>query len=66
MAGGSPQHHLGWLRYCLRQLGAEIDIDQGYVVACAPKGVHGDPVTFPKVSVGAIHQVLLASALAIG
>lgn len=50
----------------LKQLGADIDIDQGYVVARAPSGLHGAHITFPKVSVGATHNVLLAAALAKG
>lgn len=50
----------------LKQLGAQIDIDSGYVVAKAPDGLRGDRITFPKVSVGATHQVLLAAALAKG
>src|SRR4051812_47804785 len=40
--------------YGLKQLGAEIDIDEGYVVARAPKGgLIGGLVHLPKVSVGA-------------
>jgi len=51
----------------LKALGAEIDIDAGYVVAKAPRGrLHGARVVFPKVSVGATHNVLLAAALAKG
>jgi len=50
----------------LKALGAEIDIDGGYVIATAPKGLHGGRVVFPKVSVGATHNVLLAAALAKG
>ncbi len=50
----------------LKQLGAEIEIDGGYVLAKAPKGLHGAHISFPKVSVGATHQVLLAAALAKG
>ena len=50
----------------LKALGAEIDIDGGYVVARAPKGLTGGHVIFPKVSVGATHNVLLAAALARG
>ncbi len=50
----------------LKALGAEIDIDAGYVVARAPKGLKGAHIAFPKVSVGATHQVLLAAALAKG
>ncbi len=50
----------------LAALGAQIEIDGGYVIAKAPKGLHGARITFPKVSVGATHNVLLASALAKG
>ena len=50
----------------LRALGAEIEIDGGYVVARAPKGLKGARVIFPKVSVGATHNVLMAAALAKG
>ena len=50
----------------LKALGAQIEIDAGYVVAKAPKGLRGNRVLFPKVSVGATHNVLLAAALARG
>lgn len=50
----------------LKALGAEIDIDAGYVIARAPKGLRGARIAFPKVSVGATHNVLLAAALAKG
>ena len=50
----------------LKVLGAEIDIDGGYVVAKAPKGLHGGRIVFPKVSVGATHNVLMAATLAKG
>lgn len=50
----------------LKALGAEIDIEAGYVIARAPKGLKGGHVIFPKVSVGATHNVLLAAALAKG
>ncbi len=50
----------------LKALGAEIDIDAGYVVAKAPRGLRGNKIVFPKVSVGATHQVLLAASLARG
>jgi len=50
----------------LKALGAEIDIDGGYVIARAPRGLHGAHIIFPKVSVGATHNVLLAAALARG
>ncbi len=50
----------------LKALGAEIDIDGGYVIARVPRGLHGARIVFPKVSVGATHNVLLAAALAKG
>lgn len=50
----------------LQALGAEIDIDGGYVVARAPNGLSGGRVSFPKISVGATHNVLMASTLAKG
>jgi len=50
----------------LKALGAEIDIDAGYVVAKAPKGLKSARIIFPKVSVGATHNVLLAASLAKG
>jgi UDP-N-acetylglucosamine 1-carboxyvinyltransferase len=50
----------------LRSLGADIDIDAGYVVAKAPGGLRGARVVFPKVSVGATHNVLMAASLARG
>jgi UDP-N-acetylglucosamine 1-carboxyvinyltransferase len=50
----------------LKALGAEIEIDGGYVLAKAPRGLHGAHIIFPKVSVGATHNVLLAAAMAKG
>lgn len=51
----------------LKELGAEIEIEAGYVIAKAKGGyLRGGKVVFPKVSVGATHNVLLASALARG
>ena len=53
--------------YGLRQLGAQIDIDEGYVVARAPKGgLVGGIVHLPKVSVGATHTIMMAATLARG
>ena len=52
--------------YGLKQLGADIEIDGGYVVARASRGLVGARVVFPKVSVGATHNVLMAAALAKG
>jgi UDP-N-acetylglucosamine 1-carboxyvinyltransferase len=50
----------------LQQLGAEIELKDGYVVASAPKGLIGAEVTFPKVSVGATENLLMAATLAKG
>jgi UDP-N-acetylglucosamine 1-carboxyvinyltransferase len=53
--------------YGLKALGAEIDIDEGYVVAKAPKGgLIGATIKFPKVSVGATHTIMMAATLARG
>jgi UDP-N-acetylglucosamine 1-carboxyvinyltransferase len=51
----------------LKELGAEIEIDEGYVVARAPKGgLIGKTINFPKVSVGATHTIMMAATLARG
>ena len=51
----------------LEALGAEISVDAGYVDAKAPKGgLIGARYSFPKVSVGATHVMLMAASLANG
>ncbi len=50
----------------LQSLGAEIEIDGGYVIARAPKGLRGGEVMFPKVTVGGTHTALMAASLAHG
>ncbi|KHJ53421.1 UDP-N-acetylglucosamine 1-carboxyvinyltransferase [Aureimonas altamirensis] len=50
----------------LRALGADIDIDRGYVVAEAKGGLVGARYRFPKVSVGATHVLMMAASLARG
>ncbi|HEX4299125.1 MAG TPA: UDP-N-acetylglucosamine 1-carboxyvinyltransferase, partial [Devosia sp.] len=51
----------------LKELGADIDIDEGYVVARAPRGgLVGATIRFPKVSVGATHTIMMAATLARG
>ena len=50
----------------LEALGANIEIDGGYVEATAPKGLKGTHYVFPKVSVGATHVMLMAASLADG
>ncbi|MFM1920537.1 MAG: hypothetical protein RLZZ303_2171, partial [Candidatus Hydrogenedentota bacterium] len=44
----------------LQRLGAEIEIDRGYVVARAPKGLKGGEIVFPKVTVGGTHTAVMA------
>ena len=50
----------------LEQLGAEIEIEGGYVIACARKGLRGGDIVFPKVTVGGTHTAMMAAALANG
>ena len=48
----------------LAALGADIEIEGGYVVVKAPGGLKGARVEFPKVSVGATHTIMMAATLA--
>ena len=50
----------------LEALGAKIDLEGGYVLATAPKGLTGAKVSLSKVSVGATHNALMAAVLARG
>jgi UDP-N-acetylglucosamine 1-carboxyvinyltransferase len=50
----------------LQSLGAEIDVDAGYVIARAPNGLRGAEIVFPKVTVGGTHTALMAASLAHG
>jgi UDP-N-acetylglucosamine 1-carboxyvinyltransferase len=50
----------------LESLGAEIEIDGGYVIARARKGLRGGEVKFPKVTVSGTHVAVMAAALANG
>ena len=50
----------------LQQLGAEIELDRGYIEARAPNGLTGGQVVFPFVSVGATENLLMAASLARG
>ena len=50
----------------LERLGAEIEIDRGYVIARAKNGLRGGTIAFPKVTVGGTHTALMAAALARG
>jgi UDP-N-acetylglucosamine 1-carboxyvinyltransferase len=52
----------------LQALGADIDVDTGYVVAKTRKNgrLVGNRYVFPKVSVGATHVLVMAASLAMG
>jgi UDP-N-acetylglucosamine 1-carboxyvinyltransferase len=50
----------------LEKLGVEIEIEGGYVIARAKKGLRGGEIVFPKVTVGGTHTALMAASLAAG
>ncbi len=50
----------------LSKLGVKYKIDQGYVIANAPNGLVGNKIHFPKVSVGATENLIIAACLAKG
>ena len=50
----------------LEQMGAKIEIKNGYVVADAPEGLKGAHIIFSKASVGATCNILMAATLANG
>ncbi|HEX5210794.1 MAG TPA: UDP-N-acetylglucosamine 1-carboxyvinyltransferase [Pseudolabrys sp.] len=50
----------------LEKLGAKIEIEAGYVIARAKKGLRGGNIEFPKVTVGGTHTAMMAAALASG
>lgn len=50
----------------LKAMGAEIKLEEGYVHAKAKNGLKGAHITFPKVSVGATENLMMAATLAEG
>ena len=50
----------------LSKLGVKYKIIQGYVHAIAPKGLIGSKIHFPKISVGATENLIIAACLAKG
>ncbi len=50
----------------LQALGAEIELNEGYIEARAPDGLVGAEIVFPFVSVGATENLLMAATLARG
>ena len=52
--------------YALKKLGAKIKIKNGYIFANAKKGLKGSIIKFPKISVGATENAILAAVNAKG
>jgi UDP-N-acetylglucosamine 1-carboxyvinyltransferase len=50
----------------LQALGADVEIEAGYVIARAKNGLRGGEMVFPKVTVGGTHVALMAASLARG
>jgi UDP-N-acetylglucosamine 1-carboxyvinyltransferase len=50
----------------LERLGAVIEIEAGYVVAKAPRGLRGAEIEFPKVTVGGTHTAMMGAVMADG
>ncbi|PJB69058.1 MAG: UDP-N-acetylglucosamine 1-carboxyvinyltransferase [Alphaproteobacteria bacterium CG_4_9_14_3_um_filter_47_13] len=50
----------------LKAMGAQIVLEDGYVKARAPDGLKGVHIDFPKVSVGATENLMMAACLAAG
>ncbi len=50
----------------LEQMGAKIELSEGYVTAKAPDGLKGAEIVFPFVSVGATETAMMAATLAKG
>ena len=47
-------------------MGAEIDLDDGYIEAKEPNGLKGAHIVFPTVTVGGTENILMAATLADG
>ena len=50
----------------LRKLGADVQLDHGFIKASAPNGLRGTEINFEYPSVGATENVMMASTLAKG
>ena len=50
----------------LSKLGVKYKIIEGYVHATAPRGLKGSKIRFPKISVGATENLIIAASLAKG
>ena len=54
------------LLMAMERLGATVEIEAGYVICSAPKGLRGAEIDFPKVTVGGTHTALMGAVLARG
>ena len=52
--------------FALKKLGAKLKIKDGYILAEAKKGLKGNLIKFPTISVGATENALLAACMAKG
>ena len=50
----------------LEKMGAQINIENGYILAHAPSGLRGTDITFPVISVTGTANLMMAAALAKG
>ena len=50
----------------LKKMGAKIKVKDGYIIASAPSGLRGCLIKFPKISVGATQNILIASCFSKG
>ena len=50
----------------LKKMGAKIKIKDGYILASAERGLKGCTIKFPKISVGATENILIAACFAKG
>jgi len=50
----------------LKKMGGKIKIKNGYILASAKKGLKGCTIKFPKISVGATENILIAACFAKG
>jgi len=50
----------------LKKMGANIKIKNGYIFASAKKGLKGCAIKFPKISVGATENIIIAACFATG
>ena len=50
----------------LKKMGANIKVKNGYIIASAKNGLKGNLIRFPKISVGATQNILIASCFSKG